>query len=1273
MRIPPCILTLLVPLLAIQVHNRGEALAQVRDVLIAEPPAASHFIGATPPPAAPAVSPLTPRQELATFSLPPGFEIQLVAAEDPAAGAGKFVAIDWDARGALWTMTAFEYPVDANENPELARQLYASRARDRVLVYDRDLGSATGYAAQPRTFADGLAIPLGILPYRNGVYVQHGEHIAFLEDSDGDGRADRRTNVLSGFGVQDSHLFPHQFTRAPGGWIWFAQGAFNYGKVRTTRGAEIQFDQTRMARFRPDGSDFDITSQGPCNIWGLFLTTEGETWIQEANDFGYPAMPFHEYANYPGCSQAQWKSYAPEFPATARDFQMGGTGLSGLAFSDPQAWPVPYGNVLFIANPITRAIQALQLRHEGGRPVLSKLPDFVLSSDPWFRPVALRLGPDGCLYVVDWYNQIISHNEVSRTHPERDKIRGRIWRIRHTSQSRSAVADLTSLPPRELLRELDTANATRLHLAWQTIVDRPLRELRPQLAERLSRTPASQTASPAQEAGRFGAMWALEGLGLLDLDLIQPLLSDPNRNMRREAVRALGNLAAPRPPAISLLEPAAGDPDPQVRAEVLRVLGRAVAAAAPAQAVAASPEILDAIAHSLRLLRAPLDAPTAKSTHSGRIVKIGEAYERDFERYLARLFLEQNPAAAGVFLADRRAEGLSVEARLLAALCLEPRSSATAVARLLPQLERPVGAEEILRLAKYPDQPGVSDALRQLLARPGTVETLLQLRTQFEAGTLATVLAETGRSLLGSLTPAQIELGARLAGSFQIAALEQPLAELLAKHATTNASRSTADPGPLSPHALAALRALTELHSEQVELYATIAARADATAQESAVRALAATRSPAGPARLVQLYPQLDAQRRRLAFNLLSATRTGAAIAIKALRSGTLPKDDLDAGSLERISTLLGNDPDLAALVQELGTLLTPVLRLDGKAESYVASQIALSGPFTIECWLKLDPGINNQDSILAGKDQLDFNFHDSRFRVWIGGGVHDVVVATRNTPADVWMHYAVTRDTEGTFRIYLNGELNAVSAVRVPRDFAGLDIGRSSAGGATAGWMTEFRAWTIARTDEVIRADFDRSFRSVGPATRPKELRVVLTETHWPGTRGDARVLRTMDAPALLGPEEAAVLAAKFTRFHELASAVGSAERGRTLFATLCASCHSVGGQGGQIGPILNGAGAMGTDALLRNLLTPNAAMEPGYRVFRIQLKDGEILDGLRVAEDEQAIVLRRPNVPDSRIPQSAVTRAAFTRSSMMPEGLLEALPAADVTDLFAYLRTLK
>src|ERR1041384_592737 len=126
--------------------------------------------------------------------------------------------------------------------------------------------------------------------------------------------------------------------------------------------------------------------------------------IQEANDFGYPVMPFHEYANYPGCSDRQWKSYAPEFPGTAPDFRMGGTGLSGLALTDKTGpFPEPWRDVMLVANPITNRIQGIKMHRDGPYWKLDKPVDFLTASDPWFRPVAITVGPDGCLYIIDWY------------------------------------------------------------------------------------------------------------------------------------------------------------------------------------------------------------------------------------------------------------------------------------------------------------------------------------------------------------------------------------------------------------------------------------------------------------------------------------------------------------------------------------------------------------------------------------------------------------------------------------------------------------------------------------------------------------------------------------------------------------------------------------------------------------------------------------------------------------------------------------------------------
>ena len=394
---------------------------------------------------------------------------------------------------------------------------------------------------------------------------------------------------------------------------------------------------------------------------------------------------------------------------------------------------------------------------------------------------------------------------------------------------------------------------------------------------------------------------------------------------------------------------------------------------------------------------------------------------------------------------------------------------------------------------------------------------------------------------------------------------------------------------------------------------------------------------------------------------------------------------------------MLGDDADLAALMQEMASLFRPMLRLNGEENAWTETGLTLDGPFTVETWVKLDPGIDNNDSLLGSVGALDMNFFGSQFRVWVGGGVHDAIVAKKKTVADVWTHIAVTRDAKGMFRIYQNGELDSAESKPVTQKFENVRIGWGAPAKGTAGWLSEFRIWNRERSAWEIRADFDRSFE-VGQASRlsPKTKEagavekarslsalqtdgtgrmpvLLFTGNSWGKLHAGAKVQATQDFPPLLTTAEAAALAEKFAKFHVLAEQPGDLAKGKAMFTTVCQQCHSVGGQGGQVGPVLNGAGALGVEALLRNLLTPNAAMEPGYRVFRVELKDGDVLDGIRVGEDKDAIVLRRPNIDDTRIAQKDVRKAGFTKSSMMPDGLLDALKPQDVSDLFAYLKTLK
>lgn len=1254
----------------IQIHGGGKGLVQVKDITIDELPPGPDREGA-PEPAKPAQeSPAPAEDEKAAFSLAPGLEMELVVEEDIDKGYGKFVAVQFDQRGRLWTMTALEYPVDANENQAAADALYASQAKDKVLVYDViDRSPAGGggprYAKEPVVFADGLAIPLGMLPYKDGCYVQHGPDIVFLRDTDGDGRADTRDVVLTGFGVQDSHLFPHQFTRAPGGWIWMAQGAFNYSNVVGPNQPEpVKFDQTRMAKFRPDGSDFTITSNGPCNIWGLVINAEGETFIQEANDFGYPVMPFHEYANYPGCSNGQWKSYAPEFPATAPEFRMGGTGLSGLALTDVAgAFPPEWSDVMLVANPITNRIQAIRMHRSsatGTGWILEKLPDVVISGDPWFRPVAMTLGPDGAVYIVDWYNKIISHNEVPRNHPERDKKRGRIWRLKGKAERGFAVPDFTTMPEMDLVAKLGGESLAQSHLAWQTLADRgtPAKETVAALAALL--TPSGKPASgsprgspdsprePIQDASnnhllvypdaaRIQALWVLDETATLDSDSLVSFGSFLASNSRTIVLREAQRFD------LWALAFVVGDDsytslwrglDPRVRAAIIASMGEKLSSD-DRGAVPLTVLIIAGAGESL-------PGPTAKSTQSDKTIKVGAAYEREFERYLVRMFLERHPEKLTQWL-TKNEYSTPPENLLLATLALPPAESAPRVARLLPKLNRAPNDEEILRLAEAPDHPDVRTALAALVQSPAGLEALLRQQTRFNAAGLQPLLA----GVAGDLLRTDAGLALKVVSAFKLGALEPQVAALLDRPDAT---------------AVPVLATLRDLGSTRAEEILPFARHADAAVRDAALAALVAT-----PDALLPLWPGLNAAQRKRSLHALAATPAGATALVAALRDERVPNDELDGVLIDKLQAVLKDDAGLKALLDSMAGLFSEVLALNGDDAAYVDSNLTLAGPFTLETWIKLDPGITNADSLLGAPGVLDINFYDSRLRVWAGNGLNDVIIANKTMTADVWTHVAVTRDAEGQFKLFLNGELDQAAGRPDTTEYTGLAIGRSNVPQGTAAQIAEFRIWHACRSEDEIRAAFDRTGLDPPPAYyRP-------LDAAWDRLHGTARMVKTMDFPPLVTPEAARALDARFAHFRALADRPGGDPVRGKLAAAVCIACHKVGTEGGEIGPTLSAIGAMGTEAILRNILTPNAAMEPGYRVFRAELTDGSVKEGFLARQDADAIVLRLPGIEDERIPTDRLRKAGFTRRSLMPEGLEVAYSPEQWTDLFAYLKSLR
>ncbi len=1234
--------------LGIQVHGAGKALVEVKEITLKRLPATPDRPAEkdTPKNQSQAdTSSRTPEQERRGFRVPEGFEVELVASET--ADVGKFVALAFDAQGRLWTMTALEYPVDANENPEASRRLFAQGGRDQVLVIDRPFGKQP---SKPRTFAKGLVMPLGILPYRDGAYVQYGHDIRFYRDTNGDGQADRHEVVLTGFGVQDSHLFPHQFTRVPGGSILLAQGLYNYSQVRRPDGQpfadgskEVRFSQCKLARFSPDGSMFELLTTGPNNIWGLTVSREGETWLQEANDLGYPIIPFEPGQRYKTPSRDRLRPYQPLMPPTLAPPQLGGTGLSGLALADDRnGWPAPWGfknasatgpRVFYVANPITSRIQMIQATPQGnGHASYQLLPDFLTSDDPYFRPVAIQFGPDGCLYVVDWYNKIISHNEVPRNHPDRDKTRGRIWRIRHASQSHTTPPDLTRLSDRALLEYLGDDNARLADLAWQQLADRRPTHLVPTL---------TQLAKDAQLLAdrRLGALWVLEAITTVPTDLLVTLVQDPHANLRREAIRIAA--AQPRSAAefLAIAERAVDDSSPRVRA----ALGDGLRRVRDVDA--------QVVALMLRLGQAPLT---------------GEAwavYDRQFERYLARWAMERNRAAVAKFLKSPAGLAMPVENRLLAVQALDAAEAAIALARLVPELQRPLSQDELRVLVAQANEPSVAaviqTALEQTDSRIITLQTLLALRTETDLTRLHETIAQ---AVLTLWNDDRSDVGRRLAlqatAEFRLRPLEGHIAGLLV------------DPQQDRRLKLTALKALGELGvSQPSALVAVVRNGSDHEIRSQALSALTNSTAEEVLAALVGLLPDLDYQQRTAAIEHLATHRPGAQTILEVIDSGDLDPEDLPISTLMSMRELLPEDPAMKVLWDEVTERFGRTLRLPGGANDYAASSITLRGPFTVEAWVRLAPGIGSQDGILGRRGVFDLNFSAQRFRVWIASQ-GDIVVAQSPATPEVWTHYAVTRDATSNFRIYINGELNAQSQHTDVADLVDLNIGRTSPDAGTDGHLAEFRVWNVARSEAEIRDHFDQAF---SPSADPPGLTHHFAGAEWGPLSGNARVQPTLDLPRLLTAEQAQQQADKFARFRELAQQPGRLAQGQQVFTKQCLICHEQGGQGAKIGPPLDGLGLKSTEALLRNILTPSAAMEGGYRNYRVLTRNGRIVQGLLVSDDGQAVVLRQPNLPDQRIAHTNIQRAGYTTVSIMPEGLLEALSSEQVRDLFTYLRSLR
>jgi putative membrane-bound dehydrogenase-like protein len=1217
-------------LIGVQAHSGGKFLVQFKDITLEELP---------PTPGAPAwpvENDRSPESQKASFILPPGYEVELVASERE--GVHKPVTVAWDHSGRMWTMTATEYPVDANENTAAAEALFNNGGKDRILVIDEPWKPQP---QTPRVFAEGLAIPLGILPWKNGVLAQHGHEIRFYQDENGDGKSDRHDVILSGFGIQDSHLFPHQFERSPGGWFQLAQGLFNRSTVVRPAGQtfangekEIVFDFCKLARARLDGSDFELLTAGPNNIWGMATARDGSEYLQEANDLGHPVSEFIAGTHYPSGYKQSLRPYAPVLPPSTPGQPMGGTGLSGMALAEDEGSPFaaawPGEKTFYIANPITNRIQIVTRGVDAdGHPTTTKREDFMTSSDDWFRPVAVHFGPDGFLYVVDWYNKIISHNEVPRAHPDRDKTRGRIWRIRHKESAHVAPPDLAKMESTGVLEALGHPNARVARMAWAELGDRRDSSILPEL-RRLSRD-ASLAISK-----RLNALWAMQEMGTLDVADLVELARDASPHLRREAIEAAGDRVLSEAEFLALCNPS--ETDFAVKCAVANALRRQPSATVTAAMLVPVGNLT------------PAD-PAPKSSHP-RIV-----YEHAFVRYLVRWALESHPAALEKLLAGPN--GLSDPAKELAVFALPAPKAAETLLQLLPTLDRPLRAEEAALLGSQISNPAVLDAFREILLQPARREGMLKSLSKLDASSarhpeLVEIIGQAAKSLLDS-NPTSFPLVLDLARQFRL----KPLAPTVVARV-----KLEKDPAALAN----LLRTLNEMQAEESALATTLLDHPDPAVAREALILFSHSGSPQAVTVLAKRWPEMPGVIRPLAINGLLSKKTSAEALAASVAAGDF--EGFDPSLIEKLIALLGNQhPQIQAILKKVDGLLEPLLEFPGKPTAVAATGIDLEGAFSIEAWVLLDKQIDNRDSLIGVRGGgMDINFYDGLLRFFAG---KDWVIANRPVMAGVWTHCAITRDANGKIALFLDGEAAGISAEAYTAPLKTLDLGKANQGGGTGARFCEFRIWNVARTAEQIRHD-QHTRMSTAQAGLIHRFPDAARAGSLPLQGGTAIVWGT-DFPTLVTPEAAAAIATKFQRFHKAAEAEGDAATGRKLFQATCMICHQVAGEGVALGPDLSGAGAMGVESLLRNILTPNAQLESGYYRHDITLADGTFTSGFMASETKEVLVLRQIGADERTIPRKEIKAHQISKRSLMPEGLIDGFNDRQVSDLFAYLKTLR
>jgi putative membrane-bound dehydrogenase-like protein len=775
-----------------------------------------------------------PAEEAAKLmTVPPGFTVEVVASEPDLVNP---VAMTFDERGRIWVTESLEYP-----------RRSAGPGKDRIKILEDTDGD--GRAEKVTIFAEGLNIPSGIAVGTGGVWVANAPDILFLQDTDGDDRADKSEVIVTGFGRDDTHELPNSLTWGPDGWLYGLNGVFNPSHIKY-RGKQYDFT-CALFRIHPRTRDFELFCEGTSNPWGVAFNNDGDAFISACViDHLWHLIETAYYHRQGGAYPPHvWKLQS------IVNYRHQMAAYCGIHWFDSDAYPEQYRDKLYMGNIHGGCINVDRVERNGATYKGIKDKDFLTANDAWFMPVVQKTGPDGCLYVLDWYDRYHCYQDANRDPAGIDRLKGRLYRVRYKNSPRAPKFDLAKETDDQLIARLASPNVFFRDIAQRLLWERNDPATKKKLESLVLNEPSPRKA-------RMHALWSRIAMGPIeDVDFALHEFKDPA--FRALYARSLGNAKQSEEGMTFIrLGQLVSDPAPEVRLQ-------AVIAASKTYGDTAYSLLFDALATSEvdPVLPQIVWQNLLPQLSTRRAEIVAEFLKREDAKYSA--YAELTPRLAAWLLA----QGVSGAADV-AKLTLESKQPNTTllcldiIADRLQSGELGPAAEAVLR----------KQLENELIAMLADGKAAAK---QFAA---AVVLCHWKH-------PGAIELVRRAAASNEM----QPKLRLEA----IDAWASSRDPSLVA--SIGTLLPPSEVYPQPL--------------RRRVFDALVRYEDPAVAVSTLAVYPQLEDDLKPAAIELLTSRVSWSNALLDAIKAGKLSKDAVNVNQIRKL--IKAGDKDLAKRVDE--------------------------------------------------------------------------------------------------------------------------------------------------------------------------------------------------------------------------------------------------------------------------------------------------------------------------------------------------------------------